>query len=94
MDKLSRLGDYVTRIKAIADNLAADFKTLIKMDATLAEARSELAGKIRQVSEGIRLDHTRRQFEALEKQIRDGLRVLTELGAYEDRRERDTRRRQ
>jgi len=80
----TKLQDSVRRLKASVDNLHTDFEALQAMDTAISDARAELADKVRGAIEGACVDHTRRQLEQIETTVRDALRLLTEIGAYDE----------
>jgi enolase len=84
MPAREKLYDSVKRLKAASDNLHTDFEALHAVDAAISDARAELADKVRGAIDCARVEHTRRQLEQIEREVRDALRILTEIGAYDE----------
>jgi hypothetical protein len=79
-----KLHESVKKLKAMADNLHADFEALHNVDEAIAGARAELADKVRGAIEGAGIAHTRKQLEHIQNTVLDALRFLTEIGAYDE----------
>jgi hypothetical protein len=80
----TKLNDSIKRLKTVVDNLYTDFEALHAVDNAISDARAELADRVRGAIEGARVDHTRRQLEQIDSTVRDALRFLTEIGAYDE----------
>lgn len=78
------LGNAVVKLKEMTDNLYNDFSALRNVDEAIGNARAELADKVRAAIEGARVEHTRRQLEHIQNTVREAIRLLTELGAYDN----------
>jgi hypothetical protein len=84
MTPREKLYDAVKRLKVATDNLHTDFEALHAVDAAISDARAELADKVRGAIDSARIEHTRRQLEVIDREVRDALRLLTEIGAYDE----------